>query len=421
MHRRFWSVSARELRGQLVVLVVVLWALAAVNTITPGPRYRSGQLKGADFLHFYVQGSLGAADRPEWLYDARAQHAWQVSLVPASTDTWFVPIYGPQTALVFMALARLPYLSAALCWSLLTGAGYAACVWLVWRRLPGLRASGGNVLLAAAAFPPFYSLMLHGQTSVIPLLCVTGAFVALRADRRAAAGFALGSLIFKPQFGIAIAAVMLARREWRVMGGALAAIACQWMGPTLLWGAEPMAQYVGALRRGPDVAGLLEPKLYQLHSLRGFSMLLLGPSAANWVLVAVLGAATLVIAVRLWQPRIPLETRFSALLLAMVLVAPHAGIYDLVLLAPAFLLTVALAAEAGDRARRTLRAIVYLAFVALLVAPLAAATRLQLSVPLLLAWLWELQRVSSGADQPAGSGPAGGKLGPMTQGSPRCR
>jgi hypothetical protein len=377
-----------------VVLVVVLWALAAVNTITPGPRYRSGQLKGADFLHFYVLGEIAAAGRAEILYDAPAQHARQVSLVPASKDTWFVPIYGPQTALVFMALARLPYLSAALCWSLLTGVGYAACVWLVWRRLPGLRASGGNALLAAAAFPPFYSLLQHGQTSVIPLLCVTGAFLALRGEHRATAGFALGSLIFKPQYGIAIAVVMLARREWRVVGGAVAAIALQWIGPMLLWGPEPLVQYVGALRRGPEVAGLLEPKSHQLHSLRGFSTLLLGPSAANWVLVAVLGAVTLVIAVRMWKPRIPLETRFSALLLAMVLVAPHAGIYDLVLLAPAFLLTAALAVEAGDRARRTLRAILYLAFVALLVGPLASATRLQLSVPLLLAWLWELHRVS---------------------------
>ena len=394
MHGRSWSVNARELRGQLVVLVVVLWALAAANTITPGPRYRSGQLKGADFLHFYVLGSVAAADHPELLYDARAQHAWQVSLVPASADTWFVPIYGPQTALVFVALAQLPYLSAALCWSLLTGVGYAACAWLVWRRLPGLRASGGNVLLAAAAFPPFYSLVQHGQTSVIPLLCVTGAYVALRTDHRAAAGFALGSLILKPQFGVAIAVVMLARREWRVIGGAVAAIALQWIGPMLLWGPEPMMQYVRALRQGPALAALLEPKLHQLHSLQGFSTLLLGSSAANWVLVGVLGAVTLVIAVRLWHPRIPLETRFSALLLATILVAPHAGIYDLVVLVPAFLLTAALAAEADDRGRRTLRAILYVAYVALLVGPLAAVTRVQLSVPVLLAWLWELTRVS---------------------------
>jgi hypothetical protein len=393
MNRRLWSVSGRELRGQLWVLVAVIWVLAAVNTLTPGPRYRSGQLKGADFLHFYVLGTIGAEARPDLLFDASAQHARQERLVAASKDTWFVPIYGPQTALLFAPLAGLTYLPAASCWALLTASAYGACIWLTWKRLPSLKTDLGTVLLAAAAFPPFFSLIQHGQTSIVPLVCVVIALLAFREDRNWIAGFALGSVVFKPQYGIAIAVVMIARGEWRVIGGALAAIALQWGGPALLWGTGPLAAYLEMLKRGPELASLLEPKLHQLHSLRAFWMLLLGSSALTSVLAALTSAMVLIQAVRTWRPDVPLEARFSVLLLATVLVAPHAGLYDLVLLAPAFLLTAEVAAGAGEPHRRALRVLMYAGFASLLVGPVAAITRLQLSVPVLWAWLWCLARM----------------------------
>jgi hypothetical protein len=75
-----------------VVLLIVNVALAAASTITPGPRYRSGELKAADFPHFYVPGEIAAAGRAEILYDAPARHARQVSLVPATRLQLSVPL-----------------------------------------------------------------------------------------------------------------------------------------------------------------------------------------------------------------------------------------------------------------------------------------------------------------------------------------
>jgi len=387
MNRRLWSVSAKELRGQLLVLVIVTWGFAALNTFTAGAKYRTGQIKGADFLHFYVLGSLAAEGRGDLLYDVEAQRAEQERLVPDSQDTWFVPIYGPQTALLFAGLARLPYLWAALSWAVLTMLLYASCVWAVWRQCPSLRAHTQLVALAALGFPPFYTLILHGQTSVLPLVCATLAYLALRSDRKWWAGVALGSLVFKPQLGLAVAVVMVARREWRVIGGAIAAIGFQWGMAALVLGTGPLLAYFHMVREGPHLASLLEPKPSQLHSLRAFWALLLPQSQVALALYLLSSAWVLVLTVRLWRPSVPLEIRYSALILATILVSPHVGAYELVLLAPAFILTVSESERSTDPRRRMFRTVLYFAYLLPLIGPLAAITHVQLSVPVFAAWV----------------------------------
>lgn len=394
MNRRLWSVSVKELRAQLLVLLTVLWALAAINTFTEGARYRTGQIKGADFLHFYVFGSLAADGRGDLLYDVAAQRSVQEQLVPTSKGTWFVPIYGPQTALFFAAFAALPYLWAALAWAILTTVVYGVCVWAIWRLHPALQQWRVSVLLAAAAFPPFYSLVQHGQTSALPLLFFTLGYLALRADRQWLAGLALGAVIIKPQLGIAIAVVMLARRQWRIVGGAIIAIMAQWGVSVLFWGPDPLLEYFHMLGLSAALTGLLEPKPHQLHSLRAFWTLLLGYSTLAFVCYLLSGAIALGLAVRLWRPSVSLESRYSGLLLATVLAAPHVGIYDLVVLAPAYLLTGSLSERSGESVRRGFRVLLYFAYVVPLAGPLAAITRAQASVPVFVAWLLALNQAA---------------------------
>ena len=390
MTRRLWSVSAAELRGQLILLAITTWVIAAFNVLTPGMHYRAGQIKGADFLHFYVLGHMAAEGRSDVLYDAGELRIEQTRLVPASGDRWFVPIYGPQTALIFAPFARLPYLCAAFCWALVTVALYGASVWLLWRGSPALAGRGGLIALAAAAYPPFCSLVLHGQTSALPLLCLALGYAALGGDRRWWAGVALGSLIIKPQLGLALAVVMVCRREWRVIGGAVAAIAAQWGLSALVLGTEPLLSYLDMLRKGPSLAALLEPKPDQLHSLRAFWTLLVPQPSVAFALYILSSIVVLAATVRLWRENVPLECRYSALAIATVLVAPHLGLYELVVLAPAFILTGNESERAGRRTRPVLRLILYIAFLAPLAGPLAALTRVQLSVPVAVAWLASL-------------------------------
>ena len=142
----------------------------------------------------------------------------------------------------------------------------------------------------------------------------------------------MGSLIIKPQFGVAVAVVMLACREWRVIGGGIAAVAAQWGIPALVFGTGPLLAYFEMLKKAPEIAAGLEPKMSLLHSLRAFWILLLPGSSMALVLYVLSSAATLFVAVRLWRTSAPLEYRYSALVLATVLAAPHLGAYDSFLL-----------------------------------------------------------------------------------------
>jgi hypothetical protein len=84
-----------------------------------------------------------------------------------------------------------------------------------------------------------------------------------------------------------------------------------------------------------------------------------------------------------------LSLRYPALLLATVLLAPHLTVYDLVILAPAFLLLSDWIISQPDHpATRHLKLLLYLAFVLPLLGSLARWTHVQLSVPVMAALLY---------------------------------
>jgi hypothetical protein len=103
----------------------------------------------------------------------------------------------------------------------------------------------------------------------------------------------------------------------------------------------------------------------------------------------------LVLAVQSWRRKAPLAVRFSALLLATVLVSPHLTVYDLVILAPAFLLlgNWALAHRERQFALR-IQQLIYVCYLLFLMGPLARTTHLQLSVVAMTALLWISWRIS---------------------------
>jgi len=128
----------------------------------------------------------------------------------------------------------------------------------------------------------------------------------------------------------------------------------------------------------------------QMHSLRSFWTLLIPSAPLAFALYLLTAFATVGIASRVWRSPLPLALRYSALLLAAVLVNPHLYIYDLLALAPALLL---LADWAVANAQpRTLPVLLYLAFLLPLFGPLARWTHLQVSVVIFAALLWTLHR-----------------------------
>jgi hypothetical protein len=97
--------------------------------------------------------------------------------------------------------------------------------------------------------------------------------------------------------------------------------------------------------------------------------------------------------VMIWRSSLPLSLRFSALLLATVLIAPHLTVYDLVILAPAFFLLSDWIVSRPESATPYFKLLLYLAFALPLVGPLARWTDFQLTVPVMAALLFMIWRL----------------------------
>jgi hypothetical protein len=326
--------------------LLVVWTAYAIDISPAGRLDRSGHIKGHDFAHFYVLGQIANDRASAELYDFAAQAARMDRLVP-DYENRFAPIHGPQLALFFAPLARLPYEVALAVWIAVTCAGYALCCALLWRAVPALQPYRWLAVVLAAGYPAFYLLIAFGQSSILALGCVTGAYFALRAKRPWLAGFALGSLIYKPSFGVVLPFVLLYGREWRMVAGAAFAACVQLGAAAAYFGAGILRPYVNALTHVGRIANVLEPIPYQMQSLRSFfSVLIPWPSVA-WAGYLLASAAIIVLAARCWRSDAVLEVRFSALLLAMVLVDPHVNPYDLIAIVPVFFLTLPWATETG--------------------------------------------------------------------------
>jgi alpha-1,2-mannosyltransferase len=392
------ALTLRRIQVHAALIVIALWSVFLWDYSTPGLLDRNGLLKGTDFLHFYTIGTLAREGREAQLYDLEAQMKLAGERVPAAKGMVYVPFYGPQVALLFAPLAALSYGKALVVWLLVNAVLYAVCCWLVWRQCPALRDKPCMIALAALAFPAFFHLLTWGQTSGLALLCFTLMFLALSGGNKFAAGLAFGLLFFKPQLGLAGCVIFLLAGEWLILAGAALTAAAQLAIAWLYFGSAVLCGWFFHLYNAPAVLHLLEPKPYQLHSLRGFWDLLVPERRIAAALYLISAVVVLALAFRTWQRARSLDLRFSALLLATVLVAPHLTIYDLVILAPAFLMLANWTIRDGAPAVRVL---LYLCFVLPLIGPLARWTHVQVTViatAMLLCWVEKRCSATDDAD-----------------------
>jgi len=385
------------LRAHGTILALCLWGFYAWNLATPGLRDRNENLKGTDFLHLYALGSVAAAHRGGDLYDMNAQVALAAQRVPEAAGIRYLPLYPPQVSIFFAPLAHLSYGWALLVWWSCSVLVYGLCCYSVWRTCPNLRDSGGTVVLLAAAFPAFFHLIAWGQTSAAALACFTVMFFLLRDRREFLAGLVLGCLIFKPQLGLAAAILFVSLGAWKIVLGAALSAVVQLSVGVLYYGIEPLREWIRILRNVRTVMPLLEPKLYQTHSLRTFWSMLVPRNDISFVLYIVSAAVVLALTIACWKQSRegPLGLQYSALLFASVLVAPHLTVYDLVILAPAFLLLADwLVGQPLTGSTWRLGTLLYLAYMLPLVGPFARWTHIQLSVIAMAATVYLIWKIS---------------------------
>jgi len=386
--------NTRRLRAQGIALAVCLWGTFGWIMSAPGVMGRNRLLKGTDFLHFYTLGSLALEHRGAGLYDMAAQSELAAHRVPEAGRTYFVALYGPQVSLLFAPLAALPYGVALALWLSLNALLYGLCCYATWRKCPKLQSEASLVLLLALANPAFFHLLVWGQSGGLALLCFSVAYLSLRADRKFLAGVAIGCLMLKPQLGMVAALVFLASGEWYVVLGAIASALANLMIGWAYYGTPVMRTYLTQLYNVREIIPLLEPRPYQMHSLRAFwSMLLPWPQGAFW-LYAVSSIFVLYLTLVCWRSHASLAIRFSALLIATVLVSPHLTVYDLVILAPGFILLADWAQGKWSTTPR-LGQLLYLCYLLPLAGPSARWTHLQLSVLAMAALLWMLYQTAA--------------------------
>ena len=389
--------NPRRLQAQAIVLALCLWGVCAVDFATPGIFDRAGNIKFQDFLPFYVSAQLIAQGRASELYSEQITAAEMQRIVGHSLAVRLPNLYGPQVGLFFVPFAWLPFQTAAWIWVAVCLALFFACVLLVWRCCPALRSYSRLVAIAAIAFPPLFHFFVRGQISVLLLACFTAAFLALHAQHDWLAGMALGLLIFKPQFLLAIPLVLLLSGAWRVFCGLVLSAAAQLVVIELYFGSVVMRTYLDMLWHTSRWIGAAELGLapIQMHSLRSFWTLLLHWPKAAFALYAVSSCCAIAIAASIVKSARPLALRFSALVLAAVLVNPHLFVYDLLVLVPVLLVLAEWTLNnTPDSASSPHRRLLYLAFIVPLVGPPSQWTHVQLSVPVYVALLWTLWRQS---------------------------
>ncbi len=392
--------TPRRLRAHATILAICLWGACVIDFSTPGLIDRAGNIKFQDFLPLYVSAQFVAQGRADALYNQQAAVTTMKSIIaqatpPRSMLSRLPNLYGPQVSLLFVPITRFSFPAAARIWAALSLIVFAACAYVLWKCCPALHPHPGMLALAALAFPPLFHFFVRGQNSALVLACFTAAFFAFRAQRPWLAGIALGFLVFKPQFLMAIPLILLLSGGLKALIGLLASAAAQLAFARVYFGSAIMRAYVGTLVHFPRWIETAEPGIahMQMHSLRSFWALLIPWPQAALPLYVLCSLVVMWWAAAIWKSSVPLALRFSALTLAAVLVNPHLFVYDLLALAPAFLLLADWTiAHPHHPASTAMRPLLYLAFVLPLLGPLAQWTHLQLSVPVLVALLWTIRR-----------------------------
>ena len=399
--------TGKRLRAHGTILALCLWSLYVWNIATPGLRDRNANLKGTDFLHLYTLGTLAVAHRGVDLYDINMQAAFAAQRVPEAAGIRYLPLYPPQVSIFFAPLANFTYGWALLIWWSCSIVIYGICCVVLWRACPNLRDQGGTTVILALAFPAFFHLIAWGQTSAEALACFTAMFFLIRAKRDFLAGLALGCLIFKPQLGIAAAVVFFSIGAWKTVLGATLSAAGQLFAGALYYGLEPLRNWIRMLRNVSRLLPLLEPKLYQTHSLRTFWSMIVPEPRLSLGLYVLSTVVVLGFTIACWKrgDSVPLSLRYSTLLVASVLVAPHLTVYDLVVLAPAFILLADwLVTQPSTPSTRWLGTLLYFSYMLPLLGPFTRWTHVQLSVIAMATTGYIIWNIARGSNSSGESG-----------------
>lgn len=406
-HRRIAALGVAALAATLVISQV-LWIPLIAGT--DGPE----EVTERDWIAFYRTGERMATGATEDIYLRTLEPDHR----PEFQDGLYF-LYPPFTIWLTRPLGGLePGRAYALCAAAAAAGIMAAFLWLLF--LGGsTRRERVLALLALAASYPWNAAIFLGHLGALLVASPVAALAALSRGRPALAGFALGLLLAKPNWGLPVLALLLAGRRWRMTGGfvlcgAGLVLTSLPLGPELwrdwwqtvgaygAWVAEtvPVHKQSTLLAVARAVTGRAGTDPLVLVLWIPWAALLCGWLARLWILVPSRAPAVV--------PRL-----LGTTLLVLLVANPYAYVYDLLLLLPAALTLWTSGVVYNDpRGRKWARAASLVAFWGIYVQLLQALGDgvAFMGLPLAL-WaaveLRELERSASGAAEGGGGGVTG--------------
>ena len=401
---------------------------------------RFGRPLGTDFSDVYAAGTYVLDGQPSAPFDPARQHAREQAIFGPATPFygWHYPPFFLGAAALF---ATMRYPLALALWQGVTLLLYLWAIRAIvtapsWRGLSRPSTSwpqsapedvdarhkaGHDVekcwvpqsrlwLLLALAFPAVFINLGHGHNGFLTAALFGGALTQL--DRRPAlAGFLIGCLVYKPQFGLLVPLVLAASRRWRVFAAAAATVIVLALAVTLAFGTDVWTAFLTSTKftrvEVLEHGGTGWQKIQSVFSV----VRMWGGGIA--LAYAVQGAVSIAVAAALawlWRRRAPYPLQAAALLIGTILATPYSLDYDLMLLAPAIAFFAADGLAHGFAPyEKTILAVLWI--VPLITRSVAGATSIPLAVPaMLLCFLLLLRRAmaENGAVQTSGvlrSGP----------------
>ncbi|MBV8301956.1 MAG: DUF2029 domain-containing protein [Candidatus Dormibacteraeota bacterium] len=320
-----------------------LWLTWLIGELS-GPISQSGH---HDFFAFYAAATLVHQHQAQLLYDAPAVTAIERQIFNHPTGyAGYMPFLNPPSAAAVLSpLASLSEASARFVWLGVDLVCAALSAWLLTLGFSAkIRLLG--VLAVFGTFPAFQTLV-EGQWSYVMLLGALAAIPLARRNHPFLAGAALVVLWLKPPLFLLVVVWLVCTGRWRLLSGAVAAVAVLTLVTLPLTGIDANLNYVsytlsvtGAHLSGGGAAGSTawEGAFPNMEGLLGVAAAIVGQQHTVAVDVLTLVLSLLVVAVLVWTMHGRWTVRPAdlqvvvAAMLAALLLDPHLYAQDCILL-----------------------------------------------------------------------------------------
>ena len=193
--------------GSFFFVAAAIGYVATMSWDAPIPRDGTTLVVGRDFLNYWMYGRVAGMPDPGQFYDLHTYNGELAKFLGPGYPGQNLP-NPPSFMLLAWPFARLPYLPALLCWSLL---GVSIFAWVATRRI-----RDRDLLIALAFSPAAVLSLMSGQSTFLTAATLIVIFRWL--DRKPiVAGLLIGFLTLKPQVGLLLPVMLIASGRWRML------------------------------------------------------------------------------------------------------------------------------------------------------------------------------------------------------------